>query len=70
MPLVTIPHACRQIEIIKQHIIEILPETLFIDYVYKAQAPLDPDDFVEVYIADHHQCITKVEEVMKRMRII
>lgn len=69
IPSIAIPQACRQIEIIKQRIIEILPETHFIDYTYESQAPLDPNDFVEMYIADHHQCISKVEEVMKRIQI-
>lgn len=70
VPSTYIPKACRQIEIIKQFIIKILPEAHFIDYSYETQAPLDPNDFVEMYIADHHQCITKVEEVIKRMKIL
>ena len=70
MPLIFIPQACRQIEIIKKYIIKILPETHFIDYDYETQAPLDPDDFVEMYVADHHQCIAKVEEIIKRMKIL
>jgi len=60
---------CRQIEIIKQHIIEILPEANFINYMYEAQAPLDPNDFVEIYMDDHKQCISKVKALMKRMKI-
>lgn len=68
-PSFTIPLACRQIEVIKHRIIEILPEANFIDYNYEAQAPLDPHDFVEVYVADHQQCISKVEEVVNRMKI-
>jgi hypothetical protein len=60
---------CRQIEIIKHRIIEILPEAHFIDYNYEAQAPLDPNDFVEVYIADHKQCMSKVKETMEKMQI-
>jgi hypothetical protein len=59
----------RQIEIIKQRIIEILPEAHFIDYTYEAQAPLNLDDFAEVYVADHHQCINKVKELMQKMQI-
>lgn len=68
-PPLMMPQACRQIAIIKQHIIAILPEVNFIDYDYEAQVPLDPNDFVEVFIADHHQCIGKVQEVIKRMKI-
>lgn len=60
---------CRQIEIIKQRIIEILPEANFIDYMYEAPAPLDPVDFVEVYIADHQQCAGKVKSLMQRMKV-
>lgn len=69
VPLFMIPEACRQIEIIKRQIIEILPETNFIDYSFEAQAPLAPNDFVEMYIADHHQCISKIEETMERLQI-
>lgn len=68
-PPMMIPQACRQIEIIKHRIIEILPEVNFIDYIYEAPAPLDPEDFVEVFIADHHQCIDKIETVIKKMQL-
>ncbi len=68
-PPFAIPHACRQIKIIKQHIIKIIPETEFIDYDYEAQAPLNPDDFVEMFVADHNQCIDKVEKVVSKMQI-
>ena len=68
-PPICIPQACRQIKIIKKHIIKILPKAHFIDYDYEAQVPLDPNDFVEMYIADHNQCITKVEELVKRTKI-
>ncbi len=68
-PSITIPKACHQIEIIKQRIIEILPEVSFIDYNYEAQAPLGPNDFMEVFIADHYQCIDKVEAVIEKMQI-
>lgn len=68
-PYFTIPQACRQIEIIKQHIIQILPEANFINYNYEAPAPLNPNDFVEVFIADHNQCISKIKNVVKRMQI-
>jgi len=60
---------CLQIDIIKRRIIEILPESHFIDYTYEAQAPLNPQDFVELYIADHHQLAGKVVELMERMKI-
>lgn len=69
IPTMLVPQACRQIEIIKQHIIKILPEASFIDYSYEAQAPLDPSDFMEVFIADHNQCIEKVETVVKKMQL-
>lgn len=68
-PIITVPHACRQIEILKQRIVEILPEAHFIDYNYEAQAPLDPEDWVEMFIADHNQCISKVEDVIKKMQL-
>lgn len=66
---ITVPQACHQITIIKHRIIEILPEARFIDYNYEAPAPLDPNDFAEMFVADHHQCIAKVEEVIKRIQI-
>lgn len=66
---VLIPKPCRQIEIIKQQIIEILPEAHFIDYEYESQAPLDPDDFVEVFVADHEQCIGKLQDVIEKMKV-
>lgn len=61
---------CRQIEIIKLHIMAIIPEAHFINYDYEAQIPLDPNDFMEVYVDDHKQCIEKVREVMNKLRII
>lgn len=69
VPPVIIPQACRQIEVIKHRIIEIIPEAKFIDYNFEAQAPLNQDDFVEVFIADHQQCIGKVKDIIKKMKI-
>lgn len=68
--IISIPHACLQIEVIKHHIISIVPEVKFIDYTYEAQAPLDPNDFMEVFIADHNLCITKIESTLEKMKII
>lgn len=68
-PIIAVPQACRQIEIIKQYIIKLLPEARFIDYTFEAQAPLDPKDFAEIFVADHHQCISKVEEVIERTQL-
>jgi len=68
-PFIIDAKPCHQIEIIKQHIIEILPEARFIDYLYEAPAPLDPDDFVEMYIADHQQCAGKVVHLIKKLQI-
>lgn len=68
-PSSTIPYACRQIEVLKHHIIEILPEVHFIDYIYESPAPLDPDDWVELFIDDHNQCISKIEDVIEKMQL-
>jgi hypothetical protein len=68
-PFVVAALPCRQITVIKNIIMRMLPETHFIDYEYEAQAPLDPKDYAEVYIADHHQCVDKVETVMKKMKV-
>ena len=59
----------RQIDIIKQHIIEMLPEAGFIDYAYEPPAPLDPNDFVELFVAEQHQCIRKITRIMDKMKI-
>jgi hypothetical protein len=69
MPILAIALPGKQIEIIKQHITMILPEAGFINYEYEAPAPLDPEDFIEVFESDHHQCIGKVEDVMQKMQI-
>jgi len=58
---------CRQIEIIKQHIIAIMPEAKFIDYMYESPAPLNPNDFAELCIADHRQCANKVKALIERI---
>lgn len=67
---IPIPYPSRQIKIIKQYIIKILPEVHFIDYVFETQPPLNPNDFIEMYIADNHLCISKIREVMSKMEII
>lgn len=69
-PPCTIPHACLQIQVLKHRIIEILPEAHFIDYDYEAQAPLDPNDWVELFIADHEQCINKVQDIIEKMQVV
>ncbi len=60
----------RQISVIKSLILQILPKATFIDYDYEAPAPLNPDDFMEVFIADHKQCIAKVESLMNKLKIV
>lgn len=61
---------CRQIAVIKRIIIQILPEASFIDYLYESPAPLNPSDFIEMFMADHKQCISKVKSLMKRLKIV
>lgn len=61
---------CRQITVIKKIILQILPEAGFIDYNYEAPAPLNPGDFIEIFIADHKQCISKVRSLMDKMGIV
>lgn len=61
---------CRQIDIIKQVIMKILPETHFIDYTYESHIPLETGDFIDMYIADHHQCVEKIKELMERIQTI
>lgn len=55
---------CKQIELIKRHIIKALPKASVIDYIYESPAPLDPNDFVELYVAEQMQCIDKVKSIM------
>lgn len=58
-----------QIAIIKQHIISILPEAKFINYNYEAPCPLISDDFNELYINEQFQCIDKVQELIKKLKV-
>lgn len=67
--IVTMAKPCLQIEIIKRRIIEILPEAHFINYKFEAQAPLNPNDFVEIYIAEQSQCTSKIQQLMQRLKI-
>lgn len=60
----------RQIEVIKQLVLCILPEAGFINYDYESQAPLNPNDFMEMYIEDHKQCISKVKSLMEKLKIV
>lgn len=68
-PIITMAKPCLQIEIIKRRIIEILPEAHFIDYTFEAPAPLNPNDFVEIYIAEQSQCTDKIQQLMQRLKI-
>jgi len=68
-PEMMIPRPSRQIDIIKAHIIEILPEAKFIDYQFETPIPLDQKDFAEICVADHFQCAGKVKDLMDRMKI-
>jgi len=68
-PFVLSSLPCRQITMIKNTIIQMLPETHFINYEYEPPAPLDPKDFIEIYVAEHYQCVDKVETVMKKMQV-
>ena len=69
MPDILVIQPCRQISIIKAHIIQLLPEVSFIDYDYEAPAPLNSNDFIEVYTADHFQCINKVTKVLENIPV-
>ena len=57
---------CDQIEIVKQQIIKILPQAQFINYIYQAPMPLDPNDFVELYMDEQDQCIDKVRTLIEQ----
>jgi len=61
---------CRQIAVIKHLIVSILPEAKFINYDYESPAPLNPEDFMEMFIEDHNQCISKVESLMDKLKIV
>lgn len=61
---------CRQIAVIKSIIMQILPEASFINYEYESPAPLKPEDFMEMFIADHELCISKVELLMNKLKIV
>lgn len=68
-PIAYMPQACLQIQVIKRYLIAIVPEVKFIDYVYEAQAPLNPNDFMDVFIDDHKLCITKIENILEKLEI-
>lgn len=59
----------KQIAIIKQYIIYILPEASFINYDYESPCPLNPNDFMELYSNEQSQCISKVQTIIKKLRI-
>lgn len=68
-PIPAIARPCHQIEIIKHHIVQILPEASFIQYIYEPPAPLNPKDFVELHTNEHRQCANKVKELMEKLNI-
>lgn len=59
----------KQIDMMKRLIIDMIPEAKFIDYHYEAPAPLSPDDFLELYVEENRQCITKVRNLMEQLKI-
>ena len=59
-----------QIAVIKHLILCILPEASFINYDYESPAPLNPEDFMEMFIEDQKQCISKVESLMEKLKIV
>lgn len=68
-PIEYMPKACLQIQVIKHRLIFIVPEVKFIDYYYEAQIPLNPNDFMDVFIDDHKLCITKIEDILEKLKI-
>lgn len=69
IPPTFIDKPCRQIDMIKRHIIKTLPDAKFIDYVFEVQVPLSPSDFVEIYVGEQIQCVAKVRELVSRIDI-
>lgn len=59
----------KEISMIKQRITEIVPKTEFILPDYEALAPLDADDFMELYISHQHISLEKLKDVIGRTQI-
>lgn len=53
-----------QIELIRQKIVEILPEASSIDINYEAPAALQPQDFMELYISHQEICLQYIKNLM------
>jgi hypothetical protein len=69
-PLVVEFRPCRQIAIIKQRIIELLPKASFIDYIYEAQMGLEANDFIELYVNEQQQCVDKVHKLIDSLESV
>jgi len=69
IPIVISAQPTKQIMIIKRHIISILPEARFIDYNYETPCELIPKDFIELYANEQTQCISKVRELIKKLKV-
>jgi hypothetical protein len=58
-----------QMELIKNMIVEILPEANFIEPTYESPAGLEADDFLELFCNHQKISIRKVKKLMKQMKI-
>lgn len=56
--------AVKQIDLIKQTIVTILPETSFIITNYEAPSELQPKDFAELYINHQDICLQRVKDLI------
>lgn len=58
----------KQIEMIKQLIVEILPEAKFILPAYEPPSELIPEDLMEMYLIHQQISRNKVKETMKQLK--
>ncbi len=60
---------CEHIKLIREKIIEILPEAEFINIDYEAPGELQPSDFSELYINHQEICIQHIKNLMEKIGI-
>jgi len=58
-----------QIEIVKNKIVNLIPEAVFILPGFEDDTDLSPEDFIEMYIDHQKLSIQKVRELMKKLGI-
>jgi len=63
------PGSMEEMRLIKNKIVEILPEAGFVVPDYEAPQELDSEDYVQLYMAHQRISIDKVGQLMREMKI-